>query len=104
MAADLIAIAALAAVVLACAAVIAYLVYRKLVRLALGGALLAVCYIAAFYVLSASAAVPGSSPPVVQRTFPTALAMSAFWPCLLIDRGLCAASGATVAWVVRPGG
>jgi len=103
MATGFIEIASLAAAVLACCLVGGYLIYRKLVRLAACAALLLLVYIFAFYALTVSAPVPGSSPPVLQRTFPSALAMSAFLPCLLIDRGLCAASGATVAWVARPG-
>jgi hypothetical protein len=98
-----IAISALAAAALAYGLMLAYLVYRKLLRLAGCAALLLMTYLAAFYLVTVSAPLPGSSPPVVVRTFPTALAMRAFLPCLLIDRGLCAASGATVAWVVRPG-
>jgi hypothetical protein len=99
-----IAIAALIAAVLACGLVLAYLVYRKLLRLAGCAALLLMTYVAAFYLVSESAPVPGSTPPVLARTFPSALVMSAFLPCLLIDRGLCAASGATVTWVARAGG
>ncbi len=102
MATGIIAIAALAAAALACALVVAYLVYRKLVRLAACAVLLLMTYVAAFYLVTASAPVPGSSPPVLLRTFPSASAMTAFLPCLVIDRGLCAASGATVAWVARP--
>jgi hypothetical protein len=83
--------------------VVAYLIYRKLLRLALSGALLLMLYVTAFFLLTVSAPVPGSSPPVLQRTFPAAVLMDAFLPCLLIDRGLCAASGATVTWVARPG-
>jgi hypothetical protein len=103
MATGFIEIASLAAAALACCLVGGYLVYRKLMRLALSAGLLLMVYVAAFYIVTASAPVPGSSPPMVQRSFPSALAMTIFLPCLLIDRGLCAASGATVAWVARPG-
>jgi hypothetical protein len=103
MATGVIEIASLAAAALAYGVVVAYLIYRKLLRLALCGLLLLLVYVAAFYLVSESVPVPGSSPPVVQRTFPSALAMTVFLPCLVIDRGLCAASGATVTWVARPG-
>lgn len=103
MANGFIALAALAAAALACGLALAYLVYRKLLRLAACGVLLLMAYVTAFHLLTASAPLPGSSPPVVVRTFPSALALRAFLPCLLIDRGLCAASGATVLWVVRAG-
>jgi hypothetical protein len=98
-----IAIASLAAAVVAYGLLVAYLIYRKLMRLAVCGVLLLAVYVAAFYLVTSSAPVPGSSPPVLQRTFPSALAMTAFLPCLLIDRGLCAGVGATVTWVARPG-
>lgn len=97
-----IAIVVLVAALIACAALVTYLIYRKLVRLAAGAVLLLATYVAAFYLLSVSAPVPGSAPPVVQRIFPSALALNAFLPCLVLDRGLCAARGAKVTWVAPP--
>jgi hypothetical protein len=93
-------IAAMAGLVLVGGAVCAYLIYRKMLRLACIILALGLLYVWSFFAVTSTIPVTNGTHQSIIRRFPSEAWMSAYRPCMAFDSVIYGNSENDVLWVV----